>query len=413
MLAHLQPASVLTLFFNRFPCRVPAAGLILDNQALQHFAHYRLLILRQLTDGFKLKCQLAVRATFMFIKQQKIGTDVQRGGYLLQRIQRGQPVGPATHPKSLYALLLRFVKWRQERNWSETTLKVQTHHSYRFICWAAERGLHYAAEVTRPVLESWQRWLYQYRKSNGEPLTSRTQRTALQPLQVWFSWMAKQGLILANPAADLELPRLERRLPRTILSVEQVEEVLNLCDLTTPQGIRDRALLELLWSTGIRRGEVTVLDIYSADFGRQILTIEQGKGKQDRVIPVGERALWWLERYILDVRPQILVSPECKALFLAMDGVAGLTAHGITGAVVPYLRAAGIDKGSCHLFRHAMATQMLENGAELRWIQVMLGHRSVESTQIYTQVSIRALQAVHASTHPAEQRDSEKPDNME
>ncbi len=320
-----------------------------------------------------------------------------------------QPVGPASHAKSLYALLLRFVKWRRERNGSETTLKVQTHHSYRFICWAAERGLYLAGDITRPVLESWQRYLYDYRKRNGEPLSSRTQRTALQPLQVWFSWMAKQGLILANPAADLELPRLEKRLPRTILSVEQVEEIVNLCDLSTLQGIRDRALLELLWSTGIRRGEVANLEIYSADFSRKILTIVQGKGKQDRVIPVGERALWWLERYIVQVRPEILVTPDCKALFLAMDGVAGLTASGITMAVVPYLRASGIDKGSCHLFRHAMATQMLENGADLRWIQAMLGHRSVESTQIYTQVSIRALQAVHASTHPAEQREENRP----
>ncbi|MFU9136172.1 site-specific tyrosine recombinase XerC [Erwinia tasmaniensis] len=323
-----------------------------------------------------------------------------------------QPVGPATHPKSLYCLLLRFVKWRRERNWSETTLKVQTHHSYRFILWAAERGIRYAAEVTRPVLERYQRHLYQYRKANGEALSSRTQRTTLQPLQVWFSWMAKQGLILANPAADLELPKLEKRLPLTILSVEQVEDIVSQCDLTTLQGIRDRALLELLWSTGIRRGEVTGLEIYSADFSRRILTIVQGKGHEDRIVPVGERALWWLNRYIVHVRPEILAVPECKALFLAMDGVAGLTVNGITQAVVPYLRAAGIDKGSCHLFRHAMATQMLENGADLRWIQAMLGHRSVESTQIYTQVSIRALQAVHSSTHPAEQGDSEKPDNM-
>ncbi|WP_168404141.1 tyrosine-type recombinase/integrase, partial [Erwinia amylovora] len=134
------------------------------------------------------------------------------------------------------------------------------------------------------------------------------------------------------------------------------------------------------------------------DFSRKILTIVQGKGKQDRVIPVGERALCWLRHWLEQVRPEVLVSPDCKALFLAMDGVAGLTANGITHAVVPYLRAAGIEKGSCHLFRHAMATQMLENGADLRWIQAMLGHRSVESTQIYTQVSIRALQAVHAST---------------
>lgn len=144
-----------------------------------------------------------------------------------------QPVGPASHPKSLHALLLRFVKWRRERNWSETTLKTQTHHSYRFICWAQERGISYAGEVTRPVLESYQRYLYSYRKANGEALSNRTQRTALQPLQVWFPWMTKQGIILANPAADLELPRLEKRLPRTILSTEQVGEILSLCDLST------------------------------------------------------------------------------------------------------------------------------------------------------------------------------------
>ncbi|UNK63027.1 site-specific tyrosine recombinase XerC [Buttiauxella ferragutiae] len=319
-----------------------------------------------------------------------------------------KPVGPASDPKSLYALLLRFVAWRRERNWSETTLKTQTHHDYRFILWAAERGLHYGAEITRPLLERYQRHLYQYRKSNGDPLSTRTQRTALQPLQAWFRWMAQQSLILANPAADLELPRLEKRLPRTILSVEQMEVVLGLCDLSTAQGIRDRALLELLWSTGIRRGEVARLDIYSLDFSRRILTIVQGKGKQDRVIPVGTRALRWLEHWLYQVRPQVRVNADGKALFLAMDGVAGLTVSGITMAVVPYLRAAGIEKGSCHLFRHAMATQMLENGADLRWIQAMLGHRSVESTQIYTQVSISALAAVHASTHPAEQDRGDK-----
>jgi integrase/recombinase XerD len=186
-----------------------------------------------------------------------------------------KPIGPASDPKSLYALLLRFVAWRRERNWSETTLKTQTHHSYRFILWADERGIRYGAEVTRPVLERYQRHLY--RKRNGEPLSTRTQRTALSPLQVWFSWMTKQSLILANPAADLELPRLEKRLPRHILSVEEVEQVLSLPDLTTPAGVRDRALMELLWSTGIRRGEVARLETYSVDASRKTVTIVQGK----------------------------------------------------------------------------------------------------------------------------------------
>lgn len=319
-----------------------------------------------------------------------------------------QPVGPTSDPKSLYNLLLRFVAWRRERNWSETTLKVQTHHSYRFILWAAERGLHHPAEITRPVLERYQRHLYQYRKRNGEPLTTRTQRTAVQPVQVWFRWMTQQNLILANPAADLELPRLEKRLPRYILSVAEVEQVLALPDLTTPGGIRDRALMEVLWSTGIRRSEAAGLEVFSVDANRRILTIVQGKGKQDRVVPVGERALWWVQRYLHHVRPQLLVNPHCKALFVALDGVEGLGPNGITNTVSHYMKTSGlVAHGSCHLFRHAMATQMLENGADLRWIQAMLGHASVESTQIYTQVSVRALQAVHASTHPAE-RDNEE-----
>ena len=106
----------------------------------------------------------------------------------------------------------------------------------------------------------------------------------------------------------------------------------------------------------------------------------------------------------------MLVDPACKALFVATDGLAGLQANGITNVVGAYIRASGLARwGSCHLFRHAMATQMPENGADLRWIQAMLGHASVESTQIYTQVSIRALAAVHASTHPAEQDGTAEP----
>ncbi|MEX9225972.1 site-specific tyrosine recombinase XerC [Providencia rettgeri] len=315
-----------------------------------------------------------------------------------------KPLGPAHEPRSLYALLLRFVAWRQARNWSETTLKVQTHHTYRFIEWATERGLHYASDITRPILERYQRHLYQYRKSNGEPLSSRTQRTALQPLQVWFKWLTKQSLILANPAADLELPKLEKHLPRTILSIEDVEQVLLQPNLDTLQGQRDRALMELLWSTGMRRGEVVRLDVYSVDASRKTVTIRQAKGKKDRVIPVGHRALGWLQHYQHQVRPHLIVNPEVTALFVAMDGLDGLQANGITNLVGGYIKTSGIAKwGSCHLFRHAMATQMLENGADLRWIQAMLGHASVESTQIYTQVSIKALQAVHSHTHPAEQ----------
>ncbi|AWH87798.1 site-specific tyrosine recombinase XerC [Limnobaculum parvum] len=319
------------------------------------------------------------------------------------------PVGPIDHPKSLYTLLLKFIIWRRERNWSETTLKVQTHHLYHFILWANEHGLHYAGDITRPVLERYQRHLYQYRKANGEPLSSRTQRTALDPLKGWFSWMARGNLILANPAADLELPRAEKHLPRHIMSVEEIERVLAQADVSTPLGLRDRALMEVLWSTGIRRGEVAMLDMYSVNADRRTLIVRQGKGKKDRIIPIGERALKWVEQYKYKVRSELVINPEVNELFVAADGMAGLGVNGITNAIGHYIRAAEISQwGSCHLFRHAMATQMLENGADLRWIQAMLGHADVSSTQIYTQVSIKALQSVHTSTHPAECGDVRK-----
>lgn len=223
--------------------------------------------------------------------------------------------------------------------------------------------------------------------------------------------MTQPNLILANPAADLELSRLEKRLPRYILSVDEVEQILAQPDLTTHGGIRDRALMEVLWSTGIRRGKAAVLEVYSVDANRRTLTIVQGKGKQDRVVPVGERALWWIQHYLHHVRPRLLVNPHCKALFITLDGVEGLGLNGITNTVSHWMKASGlVTHGSCHLFRHAMATQMLENGADLQWIQAMLDYASVESTQIYTQVSVRALQVVYASTHPAENKSRD--DNM-
>lgn len=314
-----------------------------------------------------------------------------------------QPVGRQHDNKSLYGRLISFIQWRKVRQYSDRTLRTQSHHLYHFITWCDERSLHYPQEITRPILERYQRHLYTYRKSNGEPLSSRTQRSILSPIQVWFKWMSKQNLILSNPASDLELPKLEKRLPRHILSINEIEHILAQPKLQTLQGLRDRALLEVLWSTGIRRLEAASLALYDIDRERKTLTIRLGKGKKDRVVPIGQRALDWLSVYLVNVRPQLVVNQNEKALFMAMDGLAGLTPNGITNLTSKYIKQSGIAKrGSCHLFRHAMATQMLENGADLRWIQAMLGHASVESTQIYTQVSIRTLQAVHEATHPAQ-----------
>jgi integrase/recombinase XerD len=166
-------------------------------------------------------------------------------------------------------------------------------------------------------------------------------------------------------------------------------------------GLRDRAILEVFYSTGIRRSELALLRIFDVDSERCTLLVRQGKGKKDRIVPIGERALHWVKRYLDELRPKLVADPDEGVLLLGDAGDALLLAR-LTDLVRTCVKRAELGKtGSCHLFRHTMATLMLENGADIRFIQQMLGHASLASTQIYTHVSIRKLQEVHAATHPA------------
>ncbi|MBI3891729.1 MAG: site-specific tyrosine recombinase XerC [Candidatus Wallbacteria bacterium] len=286
------------------------------------------------------------------------------------------------------------------RNFSAGTLRSLHYQLGWFARWADERGLSEPAQVTRPMLESYQRWLYYYRKKSGQPLTFHTQFQRLSALRGFFRWLTRQNRILSNPASDLDAPRLPHRLPRAVLSVAEVEQVLALPDLGDPFGLRDRAMLEVLYSTGMRRAELLALKFSDVDAERLTIFIREGKGKKDRVIPVGERALIWLDRYLTAARPQIVTAPDEGVIFLTFLGQP-FNPTAFSKIVRDYVDRAQLDKtGSCHLFRHTMATLMLDGGADIRFIQEMLGHTHLSSTELYTHVSIRKLQAIHAATHP-------------
>jgi len=170
--------------------------------------------------------------------------------------------------------------------------------------------------------------------------------------------------------------------------------------LATPQGLRDRAILEVLYATGARRLEVTRLRVFDVDYGRKLIVIRKGKGGKDPFVPTGERALSWLAAYRDQARPRLVNGVDEGMLFLTAKGLP-LNPKKLSDRVGAYVSAAGLNKsGSCHLFRHTAATLMLENGADIRFIQAMLGHESLDTTQIYTQVGIAKLAAVHAATHP-------------
>jgi integrase/recombinase XerD len=310
-------------------------------------------------------------------------------------------LGDPSDPHGMAAMLAAYLDAMRVTNYTERTVQTSEWNLKHFVLWCQERSVTRPLEVTRPILQRYQRWLYHYRSENGRPLSFRSQQMRLVPVKGFFRYLAKNNYLLYNPASELELPRREKRLPRFVLTAAEAERVINQTDIETPFGLRDRAILETLYSTGIRRCELVALKLYDVDLDRGTVMVRQGKGKKDRMVPIGERAVAWIEKYLADVRPTFLVEPDDGALFLTHAGDP-FVPDCLSQLVREYVEASGVGKkGACHLFRHTMATVMLENGADIRFIQEMLGHATLETTQIYTQVSIRKLKEIHTATHPS------------
>lgn len=310
------------------------------------------------------------------------------------------PLGDVTDSQGFAALLAAYLDWLRVRNYSEATVHNREHYVGEFAKWCAERALTRPCEVTKPLLERYQRWLFHYRQKTGKPLSFPSQLQHLIPVRSFFKWLCRQNHLLSNPASDLELPRGEKRLPKHILTAGETERVLGVPNVSDVIGLRDRAILEVFYSTGMRRMELVGLKLHDLDAERGTVMVRQGKGKKDRMIPMGERAFAWVRRYVEDARPSLALTPDDGTVFLTNLG--GPFEPGrLTQLVREYVDAAETGKrGSCHLFRHTMATLMLENGADVRFIQQQLGHAELSTTQIYTQVSIRMLKEVHTRTHP-------------
>jgi len=276
----------------------------------------------------------------------------------------------------------------------------------QFIVWADARGLAEPGDITGKILGLYQRHLFARRKPDGAPLTIGTQFGCLMALRGWFKWLAAEGAIPANPAAGLVLPRLPKLLPRALLGVAETEAILAAADPATPEGLRDRAMLELLYSTGLRRTELANLRRYDTDLTRLVVFVREGKGRKDRVVPLGARAAAWLDRYLVEARPRLL--GEASETLFVTDWGQPVSPEFVADAVRRAKDRAGIAKpGATHLLRHACATHMLDNGADVRFIQAMLGHASLATTERYTHVAISKLQQVHARTHPAARMSAE------
>ncbi len=305
---------------------------------------------------------------------------------------------------TLETAIARHLSHLKALGYTPATLTSRAWHLDLFRQWAEERGAELLCAVTPALVARWQRHMSQHRKADGQPLASRTQRTRLESLRLFGRWVLGEKLLAENPAAALVLPRVGQPLPKAWLTAAQAETILAIPKLDSRRpapGLRDRAILETLYSTGLRRMEAARLRVPDIDFAGGAVFVRQGKGRKDRVIPIGERALAWIEKYLADARPKLArPGDEAGPLFVTEQGEP-LTVRYLSAMVTRYVTRAGFAKaGSCHLFRHTCATLMLEGGADIRHVQEQLGHACLQTTQVYTHVSIRRLKEVHAATHP-------------
>lgn len=205
--------------------------------------------------------------------------------------------------------------------------------------------------MTKPILKRYQRHLFYYRKDDGNPLVPGTQVNLLRAVKTFFKWATRENHILYNPASELDVPRVQRRLPRNILSVDEVAAILGEADPSTVTGLRDRALLELLYSTGLRRKEVGNLTRGDIDFIRQVVFVREGKGGRDRVVPLGARACAWLRKYLYEARPQLTVDGNLSFTGHSLGGgLASAQALKTNGAAIVF-NAEGLSDGTLRTYK--------------------------------------------------------------
>jgi integrase/recombinase XerD len=282
------------------------------------------------------------------------------------------------------------------------TVKAELFFLNRFFKYLSEINTAELAAVTRDIMRDYQVHLYEQINFKGEPNGVAYQNNNLRAVKAFFRFLKENNYLPGDPTRDLSYARTPKRLPRSILSGPEAKKVIHAPNTKTILGYRDRAILEVLYSTGIRRAEVINLLLTDVDYHDGLVRVNSGKGNKDRVVPIGKIACRYIENYIKAIRPSLIRDPYNNHLFLSMKG--SRLSKSVVGEIVKrYGKKAKVKKNiSPHTFRHTCATLMLRNKANIRHIQELLGHSSLESTQVYAHVSITDLKEVHSRCHPRE-----------
>jgi integrase/recombinase XerD len=298
---------------------------------------------------------------------------------------------------------LRFTEHLRAYRRSEETVISYARQTGDFLDFLAGRGLTSPHELTRDDVEAYQLSLEHWRKVDGEPLSLTSKNHKLSVVKAFVKYLRRSGVLLTDPTADIVRSRPPRKLLPELPTEAEIVKLLEAPDVTKPLGLRDRAMLELLYSSAIRNGEMRALEVSDVDFVRLELRVRRAKGSRPRIVPLGEPAAAWVEEYIKKGRPQLLGKREHGVLFCSYRGEPFRRCNRVVEIVREHAEAAGITKlVTPHTLRHCCATHMLARKAGLRHLQELLGHVSPSSTQVYTRVELSDLKEAHRLYHPRE-----------
>jgi integrase/recombinase XerD len=302
------------------------------------------------------------------------------------------------------SLILKFANYLKVNGFSNRTIDGYKTNLQYFFNYLESIGIKNIAEVDRKTIMAYQTEVY-LQTYKDKPITTSTQQHRLTAIKTFYRYLLKNGYVLYDPSASLEMPRQAETIPRDILTKKEIALLLSIPDLETPLGIRDRAIMELLYVTGIRTTEACNLTLNDLDLSTSELRINLGKNKKDRIVPLGEVACDYLELYLKEARPQLLKDPKQLALFITKNGCK-MNRQYVSRIIRDYNKEAGIKKKiTPYSFRHTCATHLLKGKADIRHIQQILGHESITTTQRYTRVEIADLKQVLKRCHPRERKE--------
>ncbi len=293
-----------------------------------------------------------------------------------------------------------YLAYLAAKNFSPMTLEARRIHLNRFYKWLSDQSIKDMRCVTTSRLQEYQYYLFSdYRTVRGEKISVGTVLARLTALRGYFGYLAEQKYILLDPAKNLLFPKKEYRLPKNLLNQEEVKSLLN-----SPgdriMDLRDKAILETLYSTGIRSAELCKLNVYDVNLNDQTVRIIDAKGKKDRILPIGNMAKEALERYLLYSRAKIVRDMSDQTLFLTQYGTK-MVRQSLIHVIKTYAQKMRLNKPvTTHSLRHAFATHLLQNGADIITVQRLLGHTKLETTQIYTKVTMEDLRSAIKKHHP-------------